>query len=124
MSTRVVPGTSGASGAPLALDCARHLARLGVAVDLVAPHLARQACEPKPGPEATGELESLADVIHETSHMGTTIASGSYTVAGMIVPPCSMCSLAATANGLDDTLLTRVAGVQLKERPLAHAWQG
>ena len=34
----------------------------------------------------------------------------------MIVVPCSMRSLAAIAHGMDDNLLIRAAGVQLKER--------
>jgi 4-hydroxy-3-polyprenylbenzoate decarboxylase len=34
----------------------------------------------------------------------------------MLVAPCSMRSLAAVAHALDDNLLTRAAGVQLKER--------
>ena len=53
---------------------------------------------------------------HDIRDMGATIASGSHPVAGMIVAPCSMRSLAAIAHGLDDNLLTRAAGVQLKER--------
>ncbi|ATX65744.1 UbiX family flavin prenyltransferase [Roseinatronobacter bogoriensis] len=116
MKKRVVLGISGASGAALALDCMRHLARIGVAVDLVTTRMARHTCDLELGPTATAELERLADVIHDGTNMGATVASGSYPVAGMIVAPCSMRSLAAIANGLDDTLLTRAAGVQLKER--------
>ena len=54
--------------------------------------------------------------IHKIDNMGAAIASGSVPVQGMIVAPCSMRSLAAIAHGLADTLLTRAAGVQLKER--------
>ena len=53
---------------------------------------------------------------HDIRDMGATVASGSHPVAGMIVAPCSMRSLAAISHGLDDNLLTRAAGVQLKER--------
>lgn len=116
MSTRVILGVSGASGAALALDCARQLARLGLTIDLVTTRMARRTCDLELGPAATAELESLANVIHDRRNLGASIASGSYPAAGMIVAPCSMRSLAAIANGLDDTLLTRAAGVQLKER--------
>ena len=116
MTARVILGVSGASGAALALDCARHLAGMGVAVDLVTTRMGRHNCDLELGPEAMAELQRLADMVHDGANMGATIASGSYPVAGMIVAPCSMRSLAAIANGLDDTLLTRAAGVQLKER--------
>jgi 4-hydroxy-3-polyprenylbenzoate decarboxylase len=53
--------------------------------------------------------ESDADI-------GACLASGSYPSNGMIVLPCSMGSLAAIANGLADSLITRAADVTLKER--------
>ena len=42
MSARVVLGVSGASGAMLALDCARALHGIGVGVDLVISPMARR----------------------------------------------------------------------------------
>ena len=114
--TRVILGVSGASGAALAMDCARVLHRMGVAVDLVMSAMAERTLALEIGPEAQGELAALADRVHPLGNLGATIASGSSHVAGMIVAPCSMRSLAAIAHGLDDNLLTRSAGVQLKER--------
>jgi flavin prenyltransferase len=116
MTVRVVLAVSGASGAALALAAARVLRDEGVAVDLVLSPMAERTLTLEIGPEAQADLVALAEAVHTVSDLGATIASGSYPVAGMIVAPCSMRSLAAIANGLDDNLLTRAAGVQLKER--------
>jgi flavin prenyltransferase len=116
MTVRVVLAVSGASGAALALAAARVLRDAGVAVDLVLSPMAERTLTLEIGPEAQADLVALAEAVHTVSDLGATIASGSYPVAGMIVAPCSMRSLAAIANGLDDNLLTRAAGVQLKER--------
>lgn len=116
MKARVILGVSGASGALLALECARVLARIGVEIDLTLSPMAERTLALEIGPEAQAALEALATRLHPIRDLGARIASGSYPAAGMIVAPCSMRSLAAIAHGLDDNLLTRAAGVQLKER--------
>lgn len=113
---RVVLGVSGASGAALAMDCAAALGRAGAAVDLVLSAMAERTLAEEVGPDAADRLRAMAARVHPVRDLGAAIASGSCPVAGMIVAPCSMRSLAAIAHGLDDTLLTRAAGVQLKER--------
>lgn len=116
MNARVILGVSGASGAVLALECARVLARIGIEIDLTLSPMAERTLALEIGPDAQAVLEALATRLHGIRDLGDSIASGSYPVAGMIVAPCSMRSLAAIAHGLDDNLLTRAAGVQLKER--------
>lgn len=116
MTARVILGVSGASGAALALDCARVLARIGAEIDLVLSPMAERTLTLEIGPGAQEALCALATRVHGIGDLGASIASGSSPVAGMIVAPCSMRSLAAIAHGLDDNLLTRAAGVQLKER--------
>jgi 4-hydroxy-3-polyprenylbenzoate decarboxylase len=116
MTARVVLGVSGASGAALALDCARVLRALGATVELVLSAMAERTLALEIGPGARAELVGLVDRLHPVIDLGAAIASGSFPVHGMIVAPCSMRSLAAIAHGLDDNLLTRAAFVQLKER--------
>ncbi|MCP4819963.1 MAG: UbiX family flavin prenyltransferase [Shimia sp.] len=116
MKTRIVVGIAGASGAALGVSVVRKLATLGVEVDLVASEAAERTLFEEVGPKAWNDVQDLAARVHDIDNIGASIASGSVPVAGMIVAPCSMRSLAAIANGLDDNLLIRAAGVQLKER--------
>ncbi len=113
---RVVLGVSGASGAALAMDCARALIRAGAEIDLVLSTIAARTLLEEIGPGAEADLMALATRVHPLRDLGAAIASGSFPVAGMIVAPCSMRSLAAIAHGMDDNLLIRAAGAQLKER--------
>ena len=116
MTARVILGVSGASGAALALDCARVLAGQGAEVELVLSTMAERTLALEVGQGAVEDLTALAARVHPVTDLGATIASGSFPAHGMIVAPCSMRSLSAIAHGLDDTLLTRAASVQLKER--------
>jgi len=113
---RVVLGVAGASGAALGLSVARQLSEMNVEIDLVTSTAAERTLKEECGPEGFDTLKGLVTRVHPLSDIGASIASGSVPVSGMIVAPCSMRSLAAIAHGLDDNLLTRAAGVQLKER--------
>ncbi|MEH6775009.1 MAG: UbiX family flavin prenyltransferase [Cereibacter changlensis] len=113
---RVVLGVAGASGAAIGLAVAEGLARLGAEIDLVVSKAGERTLVEEIGPDGPARLRALATRNHAIGNIGAAIASGSCPVAGMIVAPCSMRSLAAIAIGLDDNLLTRAASVQLKER--------
>jgi 4-hydroxy-3-polyprenylbenzoate decarboxylase len=60
--------------------------------------------------QATWKTEYFLD-----SHIGASIASGSYTVEGMVVIPCTTGCLAQIACGISETLIERAADVCLKQ---------
>lgn len=60
-------------------------------------------------------LKGLASEYSDDSNLASGISSGTYKTNGMIVIPCSMKTLSGIANGYDETLVARAAGVTLKE---------
>jgi 4-hydroxy-3-polyprenylbenzoate decarboxylase len=115
LTSRIVVGITGATGAVYAVRLLARLKATGCETHLVASpagvlnvhhelRLDRRA------------LEALADHAYSPADVGAAIASGSFASDAMVVAPCSMRTLAAVAHGLSDNLLTRAADVILKER--------
>jgi 4-hydroxy-3-polyprenylbenzoate decarboxylase len=61
-------------------------------------------------------VRSLPSKVHEDDNLAAPVSSGSFKTDGMAVVPCSMKTLASIANGFDDSLISRAAGVCLKEQ--------
>ena len=61
-----------------------------------------------------GDADRL--VVYDDRDIEAPPASGTFRARAMVVVPCSMNTLAKIAHGIADTLLTRAAGVCLKER--------
>lgn len=60
-------------------------------------------------------LMSLADQKYDNNNLGARTSSGSFVTDGMVILPCSMKTLSSIANGYDDNLISRSAGVMIKE---------
>ena len=61
-------------------------------------------------------VKSLPFRVYEDDNLAAPVSSGSFKTDGMAVVPCSMKTLASIANGFDDSLVSRAAGVCLKEQ--------
>lgn len=62
------------------------------------------------------EVKFLADYCYDDKDLGASISSGSFKTLGMIIAPCSMKTLASIAHSMEDSLISRAAGVVLKDR--------
>ncbi len=60
-------------------------------------------------------VKSLATSFSDDENMAASVSSGTHKTDGMIIIPCSMKTLSSIANGYDETLVARAAGVTLKE---------
>ena len=112
---RVSVGISGASGFQYGVKVLQLLREMQVETHLVMSRAAGLTRLHETGWDRDS-VEALADVCHASGAIDAPIASGSFQTLGMIVAPCSMRTLAAIANGISDSLLTRAADVCLKER--------
>ncbi|MFC5758702.1 UbiX family flavin prenyltransferase [Rhizobium sp. GCM10022189] len=112
----VVLAVTGASGAAIGLAILDLLCGLDMRVHLVVSQSGKRTLLHEVGAEVHDRMLPKAYRSYDNSDIGATIASGSFPVAGMIVAPCSMKTLAAISTGLSTSLVARAADVQLKER--------
>ena len=61
-------------------------------------------------------VRSLPSKVYEDDNLAAPVSSGSFKTYGMAVVPCSMKTLASIANAFDDRLISRAAGVCMKEQ--------
>jgi len=115
---RIIVAVTGATGAPLAVSLLQRLRKLNVETHLILSKwgAATLKYELDPPNNTSRYLESLADYTYSPRDVSASLSSGSFLTHGMIVVPCSMKTLAAIRIGYDSDLITRAAGVSLKER--------
>jgi 4-hydroxy-3-polyprenylbenzoate decarboxylase len=126
---RVVVGITGASGIRYGVTLVDLLDQTDVESHVILSRNARHVMAVETD-LMVEDVETTADVMHNPSNIGASVASGSFDFDGMFVCPCSMKTLGYIANGIAEGLIPRVADVCLKEgrnlvlvpreSPLAH----
>ena len=120
---RIVVGISGASGSIYGYRALTMLADTDVEVHLVLSAAARRTLVTETDLRPH-DLEELADVVHPTSDIGASIASGSFRTLGMLIAPCSIKTMSEIAHGITDNLMSRAADVTLKGADDSSSWSG
>lgn len=112
---RLVIAITGASGVIYGIRALEALKELKVETHLVMSGWGEKTI--KIETDRSGDyVRSLATRVYDEGNMAAPLSSGSFKVDGMAVIPCSMKTLASIANGFDDSLVSRAAGVCIKEQ--------
>lgn len=116
---RLIVAITGASGVIYGIRALQTLARdPSLESHLILTSAARATISQETDWKAK-DVEALARVVHSSSNIGASIASGSFQTIGMLIAPCSIKTLSAIANCYSAELVARSADVQLKEgRPV------
>lgn len=113
---KLIVGISGSSGVIYGIRLLEILQSMPhIETHLIMTPAARQTITLETDYQPTA-VEALADVVHKFGDIAASLSSGSFPVAGMIVIPCSIKTLAGIAYSYSDNLLVRAADVTLKER--------
>ena len=114
---RLVVGISGASGVIYGLRTLEILHSMKIETHVVLSQWGEKNIEIETD-KTIEYVRSLATALYKNDSLAAPISSGSFLHSGMIIVPCSMKTLASIANGYDETLISRAAGVTLKESRL------
>lgn len=112
---RLIIAISGASGAIYGIRLLEILQQLNIESHLIISQAARLTILHETD-YTIEQVERMASCVYDIADIGAKISSGSFLTYGMIIAPCSMKTLAAIAVSLEDNLISRAAGVILKER--------
>lgn len=112
---RLVVAITGASGVVYGIRMLEVLKKMKVETHLIMSEWGAKNVKIETAKTAE-YVRSLATKCYEDDNLAAPMSSGSFKTGGMAVVPCSMKTLASIANGFDDSLVSRAAGVCLKEQ--------
>jgi 4-hydroxy-3-polyprenylbenzoate decarboxylase len=111
---KLVIGITGSTGVIYGVRMLEVLKECQVQAHLIITEWAKK-CLAMETNQALEDVKKLATAYSDDSNLAAGTSSGTYKTDGMIVIPCSMKTLSSIANGYDETLVARTAGVTLKE---------
>jgi 4-hydroxy-3-polyprenylbenzoate decarboxylase len=111
---KLIVGITGSTGVIYGVRLLQVLKEKNIETHLIATEWAKK-CLAMETDFNFDEIKSLATTFSDETNMAASISSGTHRIDGMIVIPCSMKTLSSIANGYDETLVARAAGVTLKE---------
>ncbi len=111
---KLIIGITGSTGAIYGIRMLEALKKLNVETHLIMSEWAEK-CISMETEYTIDYVKSLATNTSDEKNMASSVSSGTHRVGGMIIVPCSMKTLSAIANGYDNTLIARAAGVTIKE---------
>jgi len=111
---KLVVGITGSTGVIYGIRLLEVLKEKNIETHLILTEWA-QKCIAMETDYKIDQVKSLATIISDETNMAASVSSGTHKIDGMIVIPCSMKTLSGIANGYDETLVARAAGVTLKE---------
>jgi 4-hydroxy-3-polyprenylbenzoate decarboxylase len=111
---KIIVAITGSSGVLYGIRMLEILQKLGISTHLVLSDWGEKNIRIETN-KTVDYVRSLSSITYDNSNMAAPISSGSFQIDGMAIVPCSMKTVSSIANGYDDNLISRAAGVCIKE---------